>query len=211
MPGAPNRPPEPTPTAPAVAPTPEPAHLPLLRRLVPSQVALLQESWKGPVPADVYVPFARAEEALAAGDVPTASQAVDLLSIRFAEPRWPTLPEPFRLLRVPIPAPMPPSWDPENALPPAERDARRARRAAEGQLTLATACVGWAGAHGLDVTDLSPAVERARSALAAGGVPPEFYREIDLVWERLRSRLPRPKTAGRPAAPVAPAADAEES
>jgi hypothetical protein len=202
MPGAPNRPPEAAaaPAPPPTPPVPEAPDRPLLRRLVPSHVALLLDSWKGGAPPDVLAPFERAESTLAAGDLAGAAQALDLLSIRFAEPRWPSLPEPFRLLRVQIPAPMPPSWNPENAMAAADRDARRARRAAEGQLTLAEASVAWAGGHGIEAADLAAAVERARAALGTDGVPPPFYVEIDAVWTGLRSRLPRPKAAGRPAA-----------
>jgi hypothetical protein len=207
MPGAPNRPPEGA-GAPASAAPPAPAgapERPILRRLVPSHVALLLDSWKGAAPAEVLAPFERAEASLAAGDLPGATQALDLLSIRFAEPRWPTLPEPFRQLRVPIPAPMPPGWDPENAMPATEREGRRARRAAETQLALAAASVAWADAHGLEAADLAAAVDRARGALGSDGVPPAFYAEIDGLWSGLRSRLPRPKSVGRSAPATASA------
>ncbi|MGA8536079.1 MAG: hypothetical protein WB789_01645, partial [Thermoplasmata archaeon] len=85
-----------------------------LRRLAPSRVALRLDQWKGAPSPDLLTPFEKAEAAYTAGDYTAALQALDQLSIRFAEPRWPTLPEPFRRLRVPIPAPMPPHWDPEH-------------------------------------------------------------------------------------------------
>lgn len=206
MPGAPNRPPEI-----AAAPPPPSIEAPerkLLRRLVPSHVALLLDSWKGPVAAEVLEPFERAETALAAGDVATATSALDLLSIRFAEPRWPTLPEPFRRLRVPIPAPVPPHWDPEHALTPPEKEERRARRTAEDQLLLAGGAVAWADAHGLGAPELTQALSAARTTLAsdASGVPAGFYVSIDALWEGLRARLPRPKSGAKRPASAAPVA-----
>lgn len=206
MPGAPNRPPEIA--APPPPPVVEAPDRKLLRRLVPSHVALLLDSWKGPVAPEVLEPFEKAEAALAAGDLAGAANALDLLSIRFAEPRWPSLPEPFRRLRVPIPAPVPPHWDPDHALTPAEKEERRARRIAEEQLALAEGSVAWADAHGVGAPGLSERLSVARAALGAGGVPSEFYVSIDGVWEELRGRLPRPKRpAGRPApVPAAPAA-----
>lgn len=197
MPGAPNRPPDTSPAPAPVAPTPEPPERKVLRRLVPSHVALLLETWKGPVPPDVLGPFEKAEAAFAAADYSGATNALDQLSIRFAEPRWPTLPEAFRKLRVAIPAPMPPSWDPDHSLPPAERDARRARRIAEDQVALADGCVAWAVAHGVESADLALRLAAAKSALAAEGVPSGFYPEIDALWETLRSRLPRPRSGSR--------------
>jgi hypothetical protein len=204
MPGAPNRPPERTDEAPPAPPVPEPPATRALRRLVPTHVALLLDSWKGAPSPEVLAPFERAEHALDAGDAVGALSALDQESIRFAEPRWPTLPQPFRLLRVPIPAPMPPNWDPENALPAPEKEARKARRTAEEQLELAEGSVAWAAQHGVPVDDLRPRVVAAKAALAAPGVPTAFYEEIDALWTALRPRLPRPKGAGaRPAAPAA--------
>jgi len=205
MPGAPNRPPE---AAAAPAPPPAPAGDPaakVLRRLVPSQVALLLDSWKGGAPPELLAPFEKAEAALAAGDAAGASGALDLLSIRFAEPRWPSLAEPFRRLRVAIPAPMPPQWDPEHALSAPEKELRRARRFADDQLRLAEGCAAWARQHGIEAAGFEPALAAARQALGAEGIPPEFYAAIDPFWATLRSRLPRPKAAGRAA--VAAAAD----
>jgi hypothetical protein len=206
MPGAPNRPPE-IAAAPAPPPTVDPPEAKLLRRLVPSHVALLQETWKGGAPPEVLAPFEKAEVALRASDFAGAGLALDQLSIRFAEPRWPSLAEPYRRLRVPIPAPTPPQWDPDHGVAADEKEARKARRVAEEQLALASACVGWAGTHGVPASDLAGPVESARAALAGPGVPPDFYASIDRIWRELRGRLPAPQRAGKPVA----AAAADES
>jgi hypothetical protein len=206
MPGAPNRPPENAPAAPPVPPVPETPAQRVLRRLAPSRVALLLDQWKGAPNGDLLGPFEKAESAFAAGDFPNAVSALDGLSIRFAEPRWPTLPEPFRRLRVAIPAPMPPSWDPDHSLPVAEKDARKARKFADDQLALADASVAWMAAHQLDTADLAPRVEEARTILAAEGVVAGFYERVDAVWDAVRARVPLPKAAvARPAPAAAPA------
>jgi len=205
MPGAPNRPPE-VAAAPAPAPTPDPPSARVLRRLVPAHFALLQESWKGTVPAEVLAPFEKADAAFRASDFAAATSALDLLSIRFAEPRWPSLAEPFRRLRVPIPAPVPPHWNPDHGLPAPEKDARQARRVAEDQLALVDASVQWASAHGIGTEGCTQPLATAKSALAAPGLPPEFYIAVDRIWTELRERLPPPRRTGSPAA--APAADA---
>jgi hypothetical protein len=206
MPGAPNRPPDTTPAAPAVPPVVVPAEKRTLRRLAPSRVALLLDGWKGAPNADLLNPFTKAEAAYAAADYANALTALDLLSVRFAEPRWTTLPEPFRRLRVAIPAPMPPHWNPDNALPPAERDAKKARETADDQLALAAGCLTWAGAHGIDVADLTPRLEEARTILPTEGGSAGFYERIDALWEAVRARVPLPKgPAGKPAPPAAAA------
>ncbi len=211
MPGAPNRPPEKEPEAPVAPVLPEPPEKKVLRRLVPSRVALLLDIWKGAPSPDLTGPYDKAEEAFAAGDPATALQALDRLSIRFHEPRWPTIPEPFRRLRVAIPAPTPPSWNPENALTPAEREAKRARREAEDQVLLARGSVAWAAAHGVDVGPWGARVEEAAQLLSAEGLVPGFYERIDPVWDGLRAQLPRPKSgSGRPpAASPPPSAESE--
>jgi hypothetical protein len=207
MPGAPNRPPETAPPPPPPTPVGEPPEKKVLRRLAPSRVALLLDLWKGAPSPDLTTPFDKAEAAFAAGDFPGALNSLDLLSVRFAEPRWPSLPEPFRLLRVPIPAPMPPSWNPDNALPPAERDVKRAARVAEEQLALADGTVAWAATHHVDLADLATAVPEARTILATEGATTDFYERIDRVWEAVRARAPLPKPpAGRPAPAAAAAA-----
>ncbi|MGA8542626.1 MAG: hypothetical protein WB947_03685 [Thermoplasmata archaeon] len=208
MPGAPNRPPDTTPAAPPVPAVIEPPEKRALRRLAPSRVALLLDGWKGAPHADVMTPFTKAEAAFAAADYANALTALDLLSVRFAEPRWTSLPEPFRRLRVPIPAPMPPHWNPDHALPPTEREAKRARSVAEDQLALAEGSLKWAGTHGVDVADLAPRLEEARAILPSEGGSSGFYERIDFIWEAVRARVPLPKApAGRPA-PAAAAADA---
>ncbi len=207
MPGAPNRPPETTPAPPPPTPVGDPPERKVLRRLAPARVALLLDQWKGAPSPELTTPFEKAEAAFVAADYPGALSALDLLAVRFAEPRWPTLPEPFRFLRVPIPAPMPPSWNPDNALPPADREAKRAHRFAEEQLALADGSVAWATAHRVDLTDVAPAVGAARAILAAEGASAGFYDRIDGVWEAVRARVPLPKsTAARPAAVAAPPA-----
>jgi hypothetical protein len=203
MPGAPNRPPEVAAAPPAPKPASDPPELKVLRRIVPSHVALLQESWKGGAPPEVLVPYDRADAAFRAGDYATATTALDQLSIRFAEPRWPSLPEPFRRLRVPIPAPVPPHWDPDHGVAADEKELRRARRVAEDQIALVDGCVAWAAAHGLAVEDLPAVAAAARAALAAPGVPTEFYPAVDRVWRTLRERLPTPHRVAKPAAAAA--------
>jgi len=204
MPGAPNRPPETTPEAPLPTPVAEPPEKKVLRRLAPSRVALLLDQWKGAPSADLTTPFEKAEAAFAAADYPNAVSALDLLSVRFAEPRWPTLPEPFRFLRVPILAPMPPSWNPDNALAPADRDAKRARKAAEDQLALAAGSVAWAAAHQVEVADVAPRVEEARAIFATEGGSAGFYERIDEVWAAIRARVPLPKPPAARVTPPAP-------
>ncbi len=207
MPGAPNRPPEGA-GAPPPPPVADPPQAKTLRRLVPSHVALLQESWKGAVPPEVLTPFDKALAAFRAGDFAAATTALDQLSIRFAEPRWPTLPDPYRKLRVAIPAPVPPHWDPDHGLAPPEKEARQRRRTADDQLVLAEASVRWASAHGVAAGDLESALAAARTALGADGTPPAFYAAIDALWTELEGKLPAPARGARPAVAAAPAEEA---
>jgi hypothetical protein len=209
MPGAPNRPPDTTPAAPLVPPVQEPPEKKVLRRLAPSRVALLWEGWKGAPSLELITPFTKAETAYAAGDFPAAVTALDLLSVRFAEPRWPSLPEPFKRLRVPIPAPMPPHWNPDNALAPTDREAKRARDAAAEQLALAEGCLAWLTTHGTDVADLRPKLEEAKTIFPSEGASAGFYERIDSIWETIRTRAPLPKGPAVKAAPASAAADAE--
>lgn len=210
MPGAPNRPPEKTPDVPVVTPLPEPPEKKALRRLVPSRVALLLDIWKGAPNPDLTVPYEKAETAFAGGDFAGALSALDVLSVRFAEPRWTTLPEPFRLLRVPIIAPVPPHWDPDHALAAPEKEAKKSRTTAEEQLLLARGSVAWAAAHGAETADLAPRLEVAAARLADPADRPAFYEEIDAIWTGLHGRLPAPKGGGARAAPPA-AAETEET
>lgn len=197
MPGAPNRPPEadPLPPPPPASGTPQQR---LLRRLAPSRVALHLDLWKGAPSPELVRPLEAAEASYASGDLPHCESSLDQLAVRFAEPRWPTLPAPFRGLRQEILPPVPPSWDPENALSASEREARKLHRNAELQLGLADASVGWAAGHGVASDDLRPLVEAARAAFAAEGGSERFWASIDPVWSALRERVPMP---GRPARP----------
>jgi hypothetical protein len=210
MPGAPNRPPEKAPEAPVPPPVPETPQQHALRRLVPSRVALLLDLWKGSPSPELTGPYDKAEAFYAAGDYANATGELERLSVRFAEPRWPSLPDPFRLLRVPIPAPMPPHWNPEHALPPEQKESLRARRVADEQVALATDCLAWAAMHGIDTSPLAPSLAQAKVSLETLGLTPEFYERVDAVWTGLHERLPRPKSAGAPAAPPA-AAEVEEA
>lgn len=205
MPGAPNRPP--TADAP-VPPPPSPVTAPgrvALRRLAPMRVALRLDSWKNAPSRELLVPFERAEAAYTAGDFVGAESALDQLAVRFAEPRWPSLPKPFRDLRVAIPAPQPPQWDPEFVLTPPEREAKKARRYAELQLALADGTLAWASAHSVAADDLRPLVETARAALASGTALEPVHDALDPFWEAIRERVPLPTGPGAPPPPAAPA------
>jgi len=210
MPGRPNKPPDIEAPPPSLVPIPEPPEKKALRRIVPTHVALLLETWKGVPSPELTGPLGKAEAAFAAGDYATALTSLDLLAVRFAEPRWPSLPEPFRLLRVAIPTPVPPHWDPDHALAAAEKDAKKARKVADGQLTLARACVAWASGHGVDTSDLAPRLDAAAARLSEPNGLAPFYDEVDLLWTGLRGRLPAPKVGKAPAAPP-PTADVEEA
>jgi hypothetical protein len=209
MPGRPNKPPDIEPPPPSLVPIPETPEKKALRRLVPTHVALLLDAWKGSPSPELTGPFGKAEAAFASGDYAAALSSLDVLSIRFAEPRWPSLPEPFRRLRVPIPIPVPPHWDPDHALPGVEKDAKKARKTAEEQLALARGCVAWAARHGVDASDLAPRLEAAASRLGEPTGLAPFYEEIDSFWTGLRGRLPAPK-AGKASAPGS-SAEAEEA
>ena len=213
MPGAPNRPPDVAGATPPPGPAAESPHEKVLRRLAPSRIALRLDLWKGAPPPDLLVPFEKAEATFALGDYAGAANALDLLSVRFAEPRWPTLPEPFRQLRVSIPAPMPPSWDPEHAMDPAERAARRARRAADEQVDLARASGAWAATARLETGDLGVLLDEAVAVLASDGVSGPFYERIDRIWTALRERVPPPRSAPgpRPAPPATAVAEPEDA
>jgi hypothetical protein len=197
MPGAPNRPPE----ADAPPPPPPAAGTPaerVLRRLGPARIALHLDLWRGAPSKELVQPLEAAEASYASGDIPHAEGSLDQLAVRFAEPRWPTMPAPFKELRQDIPAPMPPHWDPEHALPAAEREGKKMHRFAELQLRLAEASVGWASAHAIAVTDLSEPLESARRRFPLEGASGPFWNDIDRIWTALRERVPMPKIAGPP-------------
>ena len=189
MPGAPNRPPENEPAAP---PPPEDPGRRVLRRLVPSIVALRLPIWKGTPSRELVQPLRKAHDAYRARDFGTAEGALDQLAVRFAEPRWPTLPDPFKGLRVAVIAPQPPHWNPDHALTPTEREARQARRKVDWMATLAEAVVDSEARAGTAVDDLRPIIAEAKNALTATGAPAEFYERVHPVWERLLERLPLP-------------------
>ena len=198
MPGAPNRPPETAPETPPPPPATDSPAKRVLRRLAPARVVLNLDLWKGAPSQDLLTPFQKAEAAYSAGEFPTAEGALDALAVRFAEPRWPSLPTAFQALRVKIAAPQPPQWDPEYSLAPAERDALRTRRQAAAQLTLADAAVAWAGEHGVDVSELTPRLVVARAEFERDGASGAFYGEIDPIWEAIRDRVPLPKAVATP-------------
>jgi hypothetical protein len=209
MPGAPNSPPKTAPEVPVTTSVPVPPEKLVLRRLVPMRVTLLLDMWKGAPNADLTGPFEKAEAEFARGDFAAALTSLDRLSVRFAEPRWPILPEPFRSLRVFIFAPMPPHWNPDHALAASEKDAKKARATAEEQLALARGSLEWASAHGVDTADLAPRLESAASHLSDPEGFAAFYEPIDSIWIGLHGRLPTPKSATVRAAPAA--AEAEEA
>ncbi|MGI0053755.1 MAG: hypothetical protein ACREC5_04940 [Thermoplasmata archaeon] len=202
MPGAPNKPPESAPP-PAPSVTKERPEEHALRRLAPSRVALRLPGWRGAPSPDLTGPLLEAEGLFAAGDFAGADGALDRLSVRFAEPRWVSLPEPFRALRVSIPAPQPPQWDPEHALAPEEKEARQFDRYADRQLELAAASLDFESGLKTPVDDLRPLLESARAARLAGDTGAPFWQPIDRIWQAVRERVPLP--AGRAAAPVPPA------
>ena len=211
MPGAPNRPPE-IDTPPSVAVPTDVAGRHVLRRLVPARVALHLDVWKGAPHADLMTPFERAESLFAQKDYPGAEGALDQLSVRFAEPRWPTMPLPFRDLRAVIVAPQPPQWDPEYALAPPEREQRHAHREAERQLALARGSVDWANGHGIPCSELSESIAAAETVFRQGELASAFWDPMDHVWAQLHDRVPMPTRAGsRPATPSpTPMADSAE-
>jgi hypothetical protein len=207
MPGAPNRPPEIEPTEPIADPTARR----VARRLGPDRVALHLDLWKGAPSHELVVLLERAEACFATGDLVTAISHLDQLAVRFAEPRWPTMPMPFKRLRVEIPAPQPPQWDPDHALPPGEKEIKRLAREAETHRDLAEATIDWGTKHSIDLTDLAPCAERARATLAANGPSDAFWADIDSFWQSVRARVPMPKSSGRPAAPAPAAAPPAET
>ena len=201
MPGAPNRPPEQE----APPPPPPSAGTPaerVLRRLGPCRIALHLDLWRGAPSPELVRPLEAAEASFLAGDIPHAESSLDQLAVRFAEPRWPTMPVPFRGLRQEIPAPMPPSWDPENALAAPEREGRKVHRFAELQLQLAEASVRWTQGHGIASEDLEAALADARSRFASEGGSREFWSAVDRIWGGVRDRVPIPSSTAKAAPPT---------
>jgi hypothetical protein len=159
--------------------------------------------WKGAPSKELVQPLESAEASFTAGDIPHAEGSLDQLAVRFAEPRWPTLPAPFKGLRQEIPPPMPPSWDPDNALSAPEREGKKMHRFAELQLKLAEASVAWAGAHGIAITDLATPLQDAQTRFPVEGASAMFWADIDRIWVAVRERVPMPKVGGPPRPPAA--------
>jgi hypothetical protein len=205
MPGAPNRPPE----MDTAVPVQDPTARRLLRKMAPMRVALHLDVWKSAPSSELVVLLERAESNLASGDFVTAQNNVDQLAIRFAEPRWPTMPIPFKSLRVEIPPPTPPHWNPEHALAPADKELKRLAREGETHVALARATIAWAPKHQIELADVAPTVERAQATLAAGGPTEPFWVDIDAFWQTVRDRVPMPKSTGKAAGPAKAASPAE--
>jgi len=200
MPGAPNKPP------PIEAPAPPAAsdRLPhALRRLAPARLVLRLPIWRGAPNVDLVKPLERAATTLAAADYLEAEKALDQFSVRLAEPRWPTIPEPWARLRVAIPAPEPPHWNPDFKLTPADREAKKARQWAETQLLLARAAVEIAPSLSVDLTDVQPGVGDAQAVYDREGATPGFWEPIDRFWSAVRDRVALPSPATARAAPPA--------
>lgn len=213
MPGAPNKPPEGA--APPVAPPPPEEKLPhALRRLAPDRIVLHLPIWRGAPHADLVRPLERAAATLAAGEFPDAEKALDQFSVRLAEPRWPTIPEPWIRLRVPIPAPQPPHWDPDFSLAPADRDAKRARGWAATQLLLARGALELAPSLHADLSDVAPCVAEAQTVFDRDGPSPDFWAPLDRFWGAVQSRVALPTPASvrtAPAAKLPPGIEPEEA
>ncbi len=203
MPGAPNKPPPiDAPLAPA-APLPGDKMQHAVRRLAPDRLVLRLPIWRGAPSVDLVKPLERVAATLAAGEFPDAEKALDQFSVRLAEPRWPTIPEPWIRLRTAIPAPQPPHWDPDFKLTPGDRDAKKAREWAATQLLLAKAAITFAPSLGVDLADVQSCVDEAQAAYERGGATADFWTPIDRLWEAVQSRVPLPTPAVARAAPPA--------
>jgi hypothetical protein len=203
LPGAPNKPPEiEGPPAPA-SPPPGDKRQHALRRLAPDRLILRLAIWRGAPNGDLVKPLERVATTLAAGEFPEAEKALDQFSVRLAEPRWPTIPEPWIRLRTAIPAPQPPHWDPDFKLTPPEREAKKAREWADTQLRLAQGAVELAPTLSVDLADVQTCVAEAQSAFEREGATAAFWTPIDRLWEAVEIRVPLPTPAAPRAAPPA--------
>jgi len=203
MPGAPNKPPA-IEGAPTPAPTPEgDKRQHALRRLAPDRCVLRLPIWRGAPNADLVKPLERVAVSLAAGEFPEAERALDQFSVRLAEPRWPTIPEPWTRLRVAIPAPQPPHWDPDFQLSAGDREAKKTKEWAATQLVLARAALEAAPTLGIDLGDVQSCVAEAQETFDREGATPVFWGPVDRFWEAVESRVALPAA---PAARPAPAA-----
>jgi hypothetical protein len=200
MPGAPNRP---VPTdGTTQPPTVDPSEAKVLRRLAPMRVALRSETYRTGPAKELTDPLEKAETAFASKDIPTTETHLDRLAVRLAEPRWPSLPEAYRILAVKVIVPTPPQWDPDFSLPPEEKELRRARREKVAQLALAKACLEGEKRRGTPTDDLVGSLAAAEAALAPGGDESLFWGPIDSIWLSLHDRVPLPTVKG--AAPRPP-------
>lgn len=166
------------------------------------RVALRLDVWKNAPSREMVLPLERAETAYGTGDFAGAENALDQLAVRFAEPRWPTMPKPFRDLRVSIPPPQPPHWDPEHGLAAEAREANKGRRAAELQVTLAEGVLAWAAQHAVALDDAQPLVADARAALTADTTMDQMWSKLDAFWSVVRARVPMPSASPARAAPA---------
>ena len=195
MPGAPNKPPElDAPPAPGASEGADKVQV-ALRRLAPGRLVLRLPIWRGAPNVDLIKPLERAAAMIAAGQFPDAEKALDQFSVRLAEPRWPTIPEPWNRLRVSIPAPEPPHWNPDSRLPPADREAKKARVWAETQLLLAKATLELAPSIGVDLADVGATYSEAQDAFDREGVSGALWPPLDRLWTAVRDRVPLPAPA----------------
>ena len=202
MPGAPNKPPDVD--APPPTPTLGGDKVQIaLRRLAPGRIVLKLPIWRGAPNVDLVKPLERAATTLAAGEFPDTEKALDQFAVRLAEPRWPTIPEPWNRMRVSIPAPQPPHWDPDAKLLPADREAKKARHWAETQLLLAKAAVELAPSLSIDLTDMQASVVEAQTIFDREGASAGFWTPLDRLWETVRDRVPLPAPGAARTAPPA--------
>jgi hypothetical protein len=203
VPGAPNKPPEIDAPPAAVAPPAGDKRQHAVRRLAPARLVLRLPIWRGAPNADLIRPLERVASTLAAGEFPDAEKALDQFSVRLAEPRWPTIPEPWVRLRVPIPAPQPPHWDPDFKLSPTDREAKKNREWAQTQLLLAKGALELAPSLNVDLSDVHSVVTDAQAIFDREGASPEFWTTLDRLWEAVEGRVPLPSPAAARAAPPA--------
>lgn len=203
MPGAPNKPPEiDAPLSPQATPGSDKRQH-AVRRLAPDRLILRLPIWRGAPHTDLVKPLERVATMLEAGEFPDAEKALDQFSVRLAEPRWPTIPEPWARLRVSIPAPQPPHWDPDHKLSPADRETKKNQEWARTQLLLAKGALELAPSLPLDLTDVQSAVSEAQAIFDREGPSAEFWMPIDRFWEAVQSRVALPAPASTRAAPPA--------
>jgi hypothetical protein len=201
LPGAPNKPPDlESPPVPA-SPPPGDKMQHAVRRLAPDRLVLRLPIWRGAPNIDLLKPLERVAVTLAAGEFPDAEKALDQFSVRLAEPRWPTIPEPWVRLRVPIPAPQPPHWDPDFKLTPADREAKKNREWAHTQLLLAKGALDLAPSLNVDLSDVQSSVAEAQTVFDRDGATAEFWAPLDRLWDAVQSRVPLPSPGAARTAP----------